>query len=614
MAYEELRDTGRPMRAPAWLLLLVLPAVLSPLAAGQPATAPLLITGFAVDLPGAEADDAVEVTNVGAQAVDLAHWTLSDGEGMISWPSGTALAAGGSITVAGNATAWLEAGGPMPDFSILDHPDIPQVGQDGPFLLARDGDAITLSRNGSLVDVVVYGDAEAAPGWAGPAVDLVGSPFLRWYGRTGTDGPLADTDSAADWHRPKREYVGASDHPSPAIAVAGGLLAYVAPDESRAVVRALLATANHSVRMNVYELLDTQIAEDLAAKAAAGVDVRVLLDESPVGMEPWERRARDGLAAALVADGAHVHLSTHERFAFNHAKYILVDGVRTLVQTENVVPSGVPVDVDHGNRGWGIVVDDPTLGTYIAAVFDEDFAVGPYGATAWRPPAGGTDPPPLQPTIPAGTVDHPSRHIAAHATVRPVLSPDHTAGRQDPLVAAISAARHEVRVVHLNLPPHWRDPAGATWPNPYLEALAEAAERGVRVRVLLDGHFVEDADDNEDTVAWIEGHGRDNFEARLWGPGRGGVLHAKGFVIDGETVFLGSMNGNLNSVARNREVGLLVGSTEAAGFFSDVFDSDWEAAGPAPVLAVASPSAAIAIGTVIMAAHLLAASATRGRV
>lgn len=591
----------------ALLLLLLLPPVASQaLAAG-----PLLVTGFAVDLPGPEADDAVRITNVGPDAVALAGWTLADGEGTLRWPDAAMIPAGASILVAGNATAWREAGGGPSDYSVLPDDATPTLLEEGPFRLARDGDEIRLEHDGVLVDLVVYDRGDVGEGWAGDTVDLVGSPFLRWYARNGAERGYQDTDTAADWDEPKRRYVGASEHATRSFDAEGGLIAYVAPDESRAVVRATIATANRSLRLNVYELLDTQIAEDLAAKAAGGVDVRVLLDERPVGMEPWEVRVRDGLVATLLDAGAHVHLAAHQRLAFNHAKYLVADGARTLIQTENLVSSGVPVDVDHGNRGWGVVVDDPAFAGYMAGVFDDDFAAVPFGARAWAPSEAGPQAPPLQPTRPAGTVDHPARHLTGAATVRPVLSPDHTAEPDDPLVAALRNATHEVRLVQLNLPPDWRDPAGATWPNPYLEALAEAADRGVRVRLLLDGHFVEGERDNEDTVAWVRQHGADGFEARLWGPDRFGVLHAKGFVVD-DAVFLGSMNGNLNSVARNREVGVLIRSPEAAAYYADVFDADWAVAGTI-AFDVPAPHLLLAIGTVITAARLIAASASRGR-
>jgi putative cardiolipin synthase len=89
------------------------------------------------------------------------------------------------------------------------------------------------------------------------------------------------------------------------------------------------------------------------------------------------------------------------------------------------------------------------------------------------------------------------------------------------------------------------------------------------------------------------------YELKPGGPGRPGTtrvratltgstraaLHEKSFVIDRETVFVGSLNLDPRSVKVNSEVGVLVRSAELAGEVAAIFDRN-AAAGSAwrPVL------------------------------
>lgn len=59
-------------------------------------------------------------------------------------------------------------------------------------------------------------------------------------------------------------------------------------------------------------------------------------------------------------------------------------------------------------------------------------------------------------------------------------------------------------------------------------------------------------------------------------------MHNKGVIVDGDAVLISSVNWNENSPSFNREAGVIIESTDAGAYFSDVFTADWEDAGPLP--------------------------------
>lgn len=601
------------MRA-AWLLAGFFVA----LTASSARASDLLITGFAFDLPGRDFDDAVELYNAGTEAVDLGRVSVGDGEGRVAFPAGSTWPAGARIVWAGNATAYQEAARGPADYHLrpVGTPrSTPET--DAGLQLAKAGDQILLYLDGSVVDAVHYGDATApGTGWTGAPIVQRGPDALRWYARNPTATGHQDTDEAADWESPRIALVGQTRFAEFPATGPVDAVAYTAPDRAREVFLDFVSKAERRLWINVYEFLDADLAQALAAQADArpGFDLRLLLDVQPVGQSREEQSRRDGLVAFLETHGATVRLLAHDRYAYDHAKYALADERYVLVQSENLVASGMSADGVTGNRGWGVVLDSPNLALQLGSVFESDFELDPHGAQAPRPenpvpPLLGPIPNPPKPRL--GT----ARDTAATATL--LVAPDQTLGLNDPIVRDLQAARSEILVEQLNLPPYWRDAGGQAWPNQYLAALVDAAERGVAVRILLDGHFVDAADnrtDNLDTVSHLLKQDlTGTIQTRLLGGPDEPVLHVKGLVIDRSRALVGSMNWNLNSISRNREVDVRLESSQLASFYADAFEADWARApsSSTPATSVPAPGLA-AFAMMITAAALWAAAERRG--
>lgn len=120
-----------------------------------------------------------------------------------------------------------------------------------------------------------------------------------------------------------------------------------------------------------------------------------------------------------------------------------------------------------------------------------------------------------------------------------------------------------------------------------LQALGDAHKRGVKVRFLVDEKFVPQY---PGTMELLEKSGFD--VRRIKGDALfGGVQHAKYFVVDGFTTFIGSQNFDWRAIDHIQEMGVRLYSHEIATQLREVFETDWELAGGAP------PSTRVQLGT-----------------
>ena len=145
----------------------------------------------------------------------------------------------------------------------------------------------------------------------------------------------------------------------------------VEPQAGAKAVLNLVAAAHRSLWMEMYLLTDPSAVGAVAARAAAGVDVRVLLEPAPYQAETANQTAFARLAAA----GADVRWST-SRFTYTHAKMLIVDHATLAVLTLNLTASGL-----GGNREYAAVDTDPVD----AAAAETLFAADQVGSAAGRP-------------------------------------------------------------------------------------------------------------------------------------------------------------------------------------------------------------------------------------
>ncbi|GAA0530008.1 phospholipase D-like domain-containing protein [Halorubrum ejinorense] len=396
------------------------------------------------------------------------------------------------------------------------------------FPLSASGDRIELRRNGSVVDVVAYDRAWEAHRWR--------ADWGEWRPRG---------------YRPR----------SPRSTEDAAVTPFVLPDSPGVPIEPL-RTADDRLYVAGYTLTSERVAAALVVAADRGVDVRVLIEGSPVGGFPApSARLLDGLTAAgvdvRVLDGAA------ERFRFHHPKYAVADD-RAVVLTENWKRSGTG---GRSNRGWGVLVGpggaerNATVADDLAALFRNDFAA--HDARPWRGFRADTE------FHDGGRANgsYPTRFAAptdpTAANVTVLTAPGNAADR---IVARIDAADERV----LAIVPRVGGPDDRI-----VRALRRAADRGVDVHLLLSDAWY----DYEANRALAENLSAEPIAVDLAAPrGRYGKVHAKGLVVD-DTAVVGSLNWNPSARTENREVLLAVESESVADFYARAYAADWRGGG-----------------------------------
>ena len=337
---------------------------------------------------------------------------------------------------------------------------------------------------------------------------------------------------------------------------AANVTAFVSPDSGFAALKDFLA-GSKDIKIASYTFTSMDIADLLTGKNAT-----IIADDSPVGGLTNESRH---IFCSLK--NASIYLYSGP-LRFMHAKYI-ISGDKVLVSSENFGDSGFPASPTHGNRGWGAVVEDRNISMALKEIFAEDLKNSKKFScdrnyTVKREQITGS----YRPVFAA-------KKYAGGASL--IIAPNAI----KPLADLINSAKSRIMVEQFYIYRYFDRKTKSD--NPLLEALIDAARRGVNVSVLLDSFYYnvesEDPNSNLYTAEYANNISKSErlpMEARLIDLS-GGIekLHNKGLIID-DSVLISSINWNENSPARNREIGILI-KGEAADYFREVFNHDFYA-------------------------------------
>ncbi len=357
---------------------------------------------------------------------------------------------------------------------------------------------------------------------------------------------------------------------------AEGIVVFASPDASYSELEKLMDFSKTSIYVNVYTLTNPGVAELLTKGHDRGLEVAVLLEGSPVGGVPEEERA---IASLLMQRGIVVCLQKSKDVRFNHAKYIVVDNLSTMIMTENLGNTGFPRHNSYGGRGWGAVIEDDEFSEAVAKLFFSDLrdCEEPTRESVTIPNAMRKG---------AYRARHQAMGYKGHFFVELFAAPDEGV---EPIARLLDSANESLLIEQAYIYEHWgskRDDTPASAPNLFLERAISAARRGVKVRMLLDStrYNVEEGDpvSNLQTVEYVNNIAREeglDLEARLMDLEASGLvqLHAKGVVVDDKAVLISSINWNEHSPKKNREIGVIIHG-EPAAYFTGVFECDWEPA------------------------------------
>ncbi|MEA1869155.1 MAG: phospholipase D-like domain-containing protein [Euryarchaeota archaeon] len=543
-------------------------------------------------LKGDTDGEFIRIHNPTKDPIEIGGWQITDLEGAIIFPSLTGMDAGGCLYLAYNATAFYDETLQRADFEYgVDSDSTPNMVETYRMIkLSNVGDEVILKdEKGDIVDVVIYGISDAVDGWTGTSVEDVREGAIMERDRDETTGKYEDTDSAEDWNDFRVYVVGQSHFSYETFGFEGDVTVFTSPDSSFTAIAGAIDNASESICLNLYQFHNFYLMDRIIAAIERGVEVKMMLEGGPVnGIADEERYIASKTVTAggdvrfMISDGDR---GIHDRYAFNHAKYAIIDAEMTILTSENWKNTGVPINNTFGNRGWGIIINNPDTADYWSSVFVEDWKPASKDSFPFTPDDPiygnkyGSPPPDFVPdrTILTGNYTSPfySEIVSGKFNVSPVLSPDTSLLETKSIIGMIKGADDSVYVEQLYIR-NWGTHADPE-PNPFLEAVINASRRGCEVKILLDSVY---EGKNEEIVEYLNYVAADenlNLEAKLIENAPIGLnkTHNKGVIVDHSQVLISSINWNENSARNNREAGLIIENEDVAEFYTDVFFYDW---------------------------------------
>lgn len=509
----------------------------------------VFIKRFCPTYPG----EFITISNDGPQ-IDLEGWMLSDGEGSVTFNGSLSLPTATDITWGDCPERYLS----LYPGEVVYHKGSNGTITKGSLKLADTGDQVFLfDPNGNLIDVVYYGTSEPSPPWNGPAVPCRKGEMLR---RT------AEPSEYGSW---SLEVPGSFSLLSPWSIASASPVLY--PDDGLEVMVQQVDLALAEICVSTYILENWTLARHLAMAAVRGVDVTLLLEGQPVGGVSENGAA---LAYYLQENGVDVWVmrssESFRRYDYQHAKYMVFDGERLLVSSENMADSSFT-----SNRGWAILVRSSSIARDALTVFQKDLG------------GKGLDVFPLDISLPfheggPGRMLNYDRQKVRMEVTSSVLLSTSPFTIEDTLVNALGGSQERILVQQMNFEEDWLNGGQI------MDALSRAADRGVTVRILLDSGFGT-KEPNQRVAEALNAKASErgwDLECRLPGPASPFErLHNKGVIID-DQVLVGSANWVDNSMRCNREMALLVRSTELADHFTGLFENDWKGDAVPPVISL----------------------------
>ncbi len=587
---------------------------------------PLLISALYYDTYLTdEPDEAFQIYNPLRVPVPLGGWRFIAGTRAVTFPEGMTLPPLSRLWCARTAVDFTVSFGFKPgcEYGGDSDPDVPDLTGSAPRFGNTGGRVILSDPTGRYNDVLVYeGGDTAGPGWQGPAV----YPYkpTRTFSEEGqvlyrkldqrAGLPVSDTDTRADWAQDPNDVIDGrkTQYPGwslerfalPATATERATVAvFVSPDNAFRTLKTLLEATQRSIRFEGYTFENARLGELVAARAAAGVQVEIMLEGAPPGgVSPQQR----WIVAQIATAGGRVYYmradssrDIHDRYTYQHGKFWVLDGDTALIGSENIgreaFPDDDPTDGTFGRRGVYLVTDAPSVVARLNAIMDADIAPGVHrDVWAWdaADPTLGAPPPSFVPAYDSGGTFYPIQapqplFTEGTFTFQVIQSPEHALRTVDGLLGLVGRAGRgdTVLVEQMYEQLYWGAETSTIEadPNPRLEAYLAAARRGARVRVLLDSFFddLNSPRSNLRTVEYLNAIARAeglDLEARRRNP-TGQGIHNKMVLaqIGGQGwAVVGSLNGGEISAKLNRELSLLVGSDAVYEYLANVFWYDWD--------------------------------------
>ncbi len=277
--------------------------------------------------------------------------------------------------------------------------------------------------------------------------------------------------------------------------------------------------------------------DKLQAAAGRGVQIRIMTNTWPSGLE-------------YLANNENIQMLNPTNEVLDiHAKYIVVDGKKAFVGSQNWSTGGV-----LNNREMGVLIENKQLAGAYTYIFETGWVAAggeargdKFGEAEWiYPVASGPEMP-----------------VEARNT-------------KTALENLINSANQSIKVYLYVF-----STGSAT--NSLASALTDAAGRGVEVQLMLDARYYkkiwsepipgnyQDFSDRLDGLKDVEG-----IWMKIIYPEEWIFCHPKIVIVDGERAYVGSANWTSSSLLNRREVGVIFRDQTLASTLEGIFRTDWE--------------------------------------
>ena len=298
-----------------------------------------------------------------------------------------------------------------------------------------------------------------------------------------------------------------------------GVQVFVEPNDGEQVITNAISSAQRSIWLEIYILSDRNVIRTLEEAANRGLDVRVMLEPHPFGGGTSPSKTLDTLAAAGIKAQF-----TNPSFSLTHEKGMIIDGTTAYIMTSNFSRSalgGSSGSSGFRNREYGIIDTNQQDVQATAAIFMAD----------WNHSTAQFNDPNLVVSPINARNDFTTLINSAHSTL---------------LIEAEEMNDSDIE-----------------------QALANAAQHGVQVEVILPGANTSSGDTNSQGIATIkQGDVQVREDQQLY-------MHAKIIVVDNRVAFVGSENISTQSLDQNRELGILVSDPSVMNELETTFQNDW---------------------------------------
>ncbi|MCH1422399.1 MAG: phospholipase D-like domain-containing protein, partial [Candidatus Poseidoniaceae archaeon] len=444
------------------------------------------------------------------------------------------------------------------------------------FTLPDSGAALHIKTpSGMLADTVVYGNGPVEiMGWSGISlVEPVSSISLLVYHRGDGCGNLPDGNTALDWqHRWGR--LGASTFCGPTeFSGVSTVTPLIGPQDGLVDLLSWIENASQSLHVHLYQIEQPNLVQALIEAHNRGVEVTVVLNTAEYWWNSYDKNNQIGVASLLATAGITTLWfggESDEPYAYIHSKVAVRDDTSVWMSSGNWKRSSQPAPGDRGNSEWGVLIENAALAEQVLEqlTYDESLSRTHISQVSANSGPSGWSLDALK-SLDNGTLAEP---MTTDVSGRLITCPDTCV---DGIVWMIEQAEEEILLSLQYLDVEWSWGWGD---NPIVTALEDAAKQDIRIRLILNGAYLDkDIQDVVDTFneEWNSSLGYDVSAIVMSEDDDVSKLHNKGMIVDGEHVLISSINWGDSAPTRNREMGLILSSSEVTAPFLAGWHRDW---------------------------------------